>query len=343
MTIKEVAELAGVSISTVSRVLNNKNWVDPKTQEKVLKAVQELNFIPNGLARYLGGDRNETGIIGALFASPIGSLFDETEIFFDIILGIGDIADQHEKCLILEHVKSDYQSGKGLPTMIKRNLVDGLIVGGIPIADSLIRDLKKTGIPLVVIGKYKSFPTHRILIDNYGGGYKAAEHLLSEQFKNVAVIAGSLEIYAFADKLSGFKAAFAEHGKSIRNEYIVEMQGPPGEAGYMAMKKLMELKKKPDAIFITDLSMAMEALRYLSEYNYSIPEDVAIVVYGKGNLIRSTDGPMTYIHNGDRNIGRAAARLLFDIIEGKGSEIYDITISTRLIPGKTSLNPRKKD
>jgi DNA-binding LacI/PurR family transcriptional regulator len=221
--------------------------------------------------------------------------------------------------------------------MIKRNLVDGLIVGGIPLDEELIRDIKRIGSPLVVIGKYKAFPTHRILVDNFGGAYKAAEHLINEGYKRIALVTGSLAIYSFADKAAGYRSAFQDCGRKIKDEYIIETGGAPEEAGYISMKRLMGLSKKPDAVFITDLSMTVGAIQYIEEYGIKMPEHIGLVAYGHGNLIKTSSGPLTYIHNGDRNIGHAAARLLFDIIDGKASEEYDITISTRLVLGKTSI------
>ncbi|MDR0656426.1 MAG: LacI family transcriptional regulator [Treponema sp.] len=342
MTIKEVAKKAGVSISTVSRVLNNKNWVDSKTREKVLLAVEETHFVPNGIARYLGGEHNETGIIGALFASPVSSFLTEYDVFYKIVLGITDITDQHGKCLLLEHAKEDYQNSDQLPNMIKRGLVDGIIVGGVPINENLIRDLKKTGRALVVIGKYKSFPTHRVLVDNFGGGYTAAEHLLQEGYKNIALIAGSLDIYHYADKVSGYEAACAAYKRKTNRKYMIEAPGQPEEAGYDSMKRLINSKPKPDAVFITDPSLTIGALRYLEEHEIKVPADIALVSYGCGcNFIKTTFGQLTYIHNGDRNIGHAAARLLFDIIEGNAQDEYDITISTRLIIGSSSIREKR--
>jgi len=339
VNIKDVAELAGVSPATVSRVINNRTWVKEETRIKVSKAIESLGYVPNNSARNLS--RMKTDIIGVIIANPHDSLYTDIT-FSEIIKGIGEIIDQEGYGLLLSKCNGRYINFKSLPNMVNKRFIDGLILGGYPIEDRYIKALCSQISPLVVIGRYlREGEIYRILIDNVGGGFKATEHLINLRYKRIGIIIGPRSIYAFEDKLKGYKKAIEDYGMSIDDSLIIEEQNYRGEGGYMGMKRILSLSPIPDAVFVGDLLMALGAVKCVREYGLRIPDDIAIVGYCDNEIARLTDVPLTTININERNIGHAAARLMLDIITEKVTSPIDITISTELVIRDSCGSKRK--
>lgn len=326
ITIKEVAVHAGVSESTVSRVLNDKKWVKEDTREKVLKAIAELRYQPNSLAQNLGGKRGEKGIIGVLIGNSSNSLYDD-HTFFEIVRGIGDIVEEQDKSLLLHCLKKEH-SGE-IPRSMSKSMVDGLIIGGTAITRGYGELLMSQGIPVVVIGDYP-WATHRILVDNYSGGKKAVEHLIGLEHKRIGCISGSMDIYSFRDKVRGYKTALKDSGLEIDPTLIAEEPDEGKEGGYSAMRRLLELPDPPTAVFSTDFEMTMGGWLYLAENGIEVPLELSLVSYCSGDLGQLAEIPLTAIKIGKRNIGHAAARLLMDILDERVTGPMDISVSTEL-------------
>lgn len=332
-SIKDIARAAGVSEATVSRVLNNKSWVKAETRDRVMNAIRAMNFQPNGLAQRLGRGNEHVGIIGVLIADSYGSFYDNY-VFFEIIKGIGEIVDARGDSLLLSRVYEESGNRCERPGIMEQRLADGIIVGGIPVEESFFKQLVRYGIPVVAIGKYKT-PAYRILVDNIGGGMKATEHLLKLGHRRIGIIVGPTEVYAFADKLTGYIQALQSYGIEADPGLIVEEKGEPFEGGYLGMKKLLSLKQTPTAVFISDMVMTAGAMKGLKEAGIKIPDGMAVVSYCGGGASYLFDIQLTTIAIGERNIGRAAARLLYDVIDGKVQRPMDITISTDLLIGES--------
>lgn len=340
ITIREVAEHAGVSEATVSRVLNNKKWVKEETREKVLHTIAELRYQPDGMAQKLGSGRGEKGIIGVLIANSSNSLYDD-HTFFEIVRGVGDIVEERDKSLLLHCLKKEHP--QKIPKSMTKSMVDGLIIGGTSITKSYARLLMSQGIPVVVIGN-QPWATHRILVDNYAGSKKAVDHLLDIGHDKIGCISGSVEIYSYHDKVEGYKSALKERGIQIDPNLIVEEPGEGRQGGYAGMKQLMELSHPPTAIFCTDFEMTMGGWLYLSEAGIQVPSQLSLVSYCSGDLGQLAEIPLTTIRIGERNIGHAAARLLLDVLDERISGSMDISISTELMLGMSTqqLDIRKE-
>jgi len=338
ITIEEVAKKAGVSKATVSRVLNNKSWVSPETRQMVLEIIKKLNFSPSEFAKRLGSHSERLGIVGALISeSYYGSLFDNF-LLFEILKGIGEVVDENNESLLLKTINhTDYQGirdGKGFPFYSNQRIVDGIIIAGIPVREQLIKDLILKGHTVVVVGRYRSAP-YRILVDNYGGLYKVTDYLISLGHTKIAIIVGPLEFYSFHDKLLGFKDSLKKHGIAIEPEFIVEEQGDPTQGGYRGMEKILSLKERPSAVIATDMNQMAGVFRYLGEKKIRVPEDISIAGYRGEDINSIFPKSVTRIRIGERNIGRVAARMLYDVFNNLIGPRMDITLSTELIIGDT--------
>lgn len=327
--IRDVAELAGVSPSTVSRVINGKNWVKEETKRRVLEAIESLEYIPNGFARSLS--RKSTEVIGTVIANPYGSLYTDI-IFSEIVNGIGEIVDQRGYSLLLSRSDGRYSGFKSLPSMLTKKLIDGMILGGYPVEEDYIKALASHNIPLVVIGRYlKEGDIFRILVDNIGGGFKATEHLIKLGHKRIAIIIGPKTLYAFEDKLRGYKMALESYGIGVDDSLIIEENNYRDEGGYNGMRRALSLNPPPTAVFIGDLLMSVGAVKYINEIGLKIPDDIAVVGYCDSEIARLMEVPLTTIDIGKRNIGNIAAKLLLDVIEGKIASPIDVKVPVELI------------
>ncbi|MGH0054028.1 MAG: LacI family DNA-binding transcriptional regulator, partial [Sphaerochaetaceae bacterium] len=203
VTIEDVAKLAHVSTATVSRILNQRGYVSKETAKKVQEAVETLNYAPKFSARQLASNENKTSIIGAVFASRKTNFYQD-ELFYTLIQGIGDIVDDYKYNLLVSHVDGSLSDPfESLPSLITNHMVDGLIVGGIPLDSQFIRKIIKLGVPVVVIGNYNELKVPKIIVDNFDGGFKATEHLIKLGHRKIGIISGDQTIYPFRDKLAG--------------------------------------------------------------------------------------------------------------------------------------------
>lgn len=334
ISIKDVAELAKVSPSTVSRVINGKNWVKEETRKKVLEVIDALEYVPNGFARSLSKKRTE--VIGTVIANPYGSLYTDIT-FSEIVKGIGEIIDQKGYSLLLSRSDGRYTGFRSLPNMVTKRFIDGMILGGYPVEEKYIKALASQNIPLVVIGRYlREGEIFRILVDNIGGGFNATKHLIELGHKKIAIIIGPRTLYAFEDKLKGYIKALEAYEIEVDESLIIEEQNYRGEGGYNGMKKILSLQPLPTAVFVGDLLMAVGAIKCINEAALKIPDDIAIVGYCDSEIARLMEVPLTTINIDERDIGHNAAKLLLDIIESKINSPIDVKIPTKLVIRESS-------
>ena len=327
-TIKDVAKIANVSTSTVSRVLNSKNWVKEETRDKVLNAMDSLNFKPSFMAQKTGAGLNKKGIIGIILGER--SSINESHTVFEIIRGMAEELDEEYYSILFKHLNENTNQDISMLPMISQNLVDGLILLGGPFKKDVIQSIKTSRIPFVLVGKQEGVETHRILVDNFSGGYQSAKHLINKGCRNIGAIVGDLSNYAFIDKITGYKVACEE--KNIFNENLIcEVNGELQKAGFEAAKKLFSNPIKPDGLFITDGIMTIGAMKYLNEIQTNNSLNIPIVSYCKSTFIPFNNKVISYVDIGEVYIGHACINLLFDIINKKVKGPLDITISTRII------------
>lgn len=327
-TVSDVAKVAQVSESTVSRVINNKNWVKEETRKKVLNAIESLNYQPNLMAQKTGGGLQTNDIIGILLGEQTS--IHESQTYFEIMRGVAEVLDEHSRSLLFQHASMAPKSAEPRIPMISRGLVDGVILLGPPFPDWTIRKVKSSRTPHVLIGRHPDVETHRVLVDNIGGGYQATTYLFNENCKNVAIILGDSSVYAFADKLNGFLQAhrdFAEGSTPI----VCERQGSLKDAGYEAANALFTSEDPPDGLFVSDALMTAGALGAMNDLGIQVGHDVKVVSYCRGTFAALLNEQIAYVSIGETHIGHAAARLILDLVNRRVTGPLDITISTELV------------
>ena len=305
-TITDVAKLAGVSIATVSYVLNNTKTVKPATKRKVLLAIKELNYIPNTLAKSLKG--HQTKIVGLLISNIANPFFPP------IVRGLDNYLLSKGYNTLLSETHNNVEVEKAQLRALLERRIDALAVS---LALDEVEHFSNLNIPLLFFNRVPQGDTfNKVTFDAFKGAYIASKHLVQHNYKNIALIVGPKELSTAEHRLSGFKKALEEGGIPIKKEYIKEEEFT-FEAGYKAAEELMSLHTPPDAIFASNYDFSIGALKYLKEHNYKIPQDVALIGYDEEPWADLIESPLTLVKYPLTEAGEAIGKRIVELLEAK--------------------------
>ncbi len=306
-TIQDVAQRAGVSRQTVSRVLNNKGEVRPETRERVLAAIEELNYRPNAVARSMV--RGHTCTIGCI--SP--SLTDFT--FASIIEGAQAEARRQGYFILTGSAPTEQEVESLLEEFLHRQ-VDGLMVFN-PYADGRFRYLHpliENGIPVVYLGNTpRSEPVSSVRCDDLDGGFQATRYLLALGHTAIATITGPPNEECVSDRLNGYFRALAENGLPVDKRRIASGDWS-AHSGDQATRSLLEAGVTFTAVFAQNDQMAIGTIRALREAGLQVPHDVSVIGFDDIPLASYFDPPLTTLRQPMTELGEQAARLLITAI-----------------------------
>lgn len=326
LTLEDIAKQAGVSRSTVSRVINNKPNVREAVRERVLGVIQSTGYHPNLAARTLASQRS--WMIGLVLPHSVSSFFTDP-YFPHLTQGIAQGCNQNNHTLGLFLVGTEEDEEQIFPRVSRRGLLDGVIVQAGHHGDPMIGRLASSSIPLVFAGRpFHSDEVSYIDIDNIDASYNAISHLVRLGYKRIGTIAGPAHSTVGIDRMEGYKKSLAERGLDIDSSLITE--GDFTEAsGYYAMQRL--LPAKPEAIFAASDIMAIGAMRAVREAGLSIPDDIAFVGFDDLPLTTTPDPPLTTIRQPVIQFGVAAVEILIDMIENGIEPRRRVIMTTELV------------
>lgn len=307
ITLKEISEAAGVSISTVSRVVNNHPNVSPRIRNRVNRVIENTGYQPNPAARSLAGGKSR--IIGLVVPQTNHVLFRDP-YFSTLISGIAEACNQSDYTLSLFLFHAIEDGAKIASRVIGRQVLDGLILTATTNDDPLVDQLSETDVPFVLVGRHENPTIHFVDTDNEAGGYTAVVHLIKQGCRRIATISGPMNNDAAVRRRMGYMRALRERGFPVHHELMVEADfTEPG--GAYAMNQL--LAHQPDAVFIASDTMARGAIDYLKERGIKVPEEVAIVGYDDLPLAARIDPPLTTIRQPVKRSGYTAVETLLDV------------------------------
>lgn len=332
-TIKEVAKDAGVSIATVSLVINNNERISFLTKKKVLRSIKNLNYIPTKSARDLASQK--TGNIGFILTADH---FLRTEPFYTrIFLGSEFEARDGEYYILLTTAKSEYNETDTLPRFVSEKNVDGIIVAG-KIPDGLVKKLSDSTIPLVFVDFVPSangYPL--VLIDNIQGGITATEHLLSLGHTKIGFLAGDISHPSIKDRLYGYKTALEQAGIIINQDFIItDSPYPDRQNGYNSAVQLFNKNSNITAIFACNDAMAIGAIQFLKDKGYNVPMDVSIIGFDDVEADLMIDPPLTTIRVPKIEMGAEALRIMIQNLKQKKNIPKKILVPVELIIRKST-------
>ena len=309
VNIKTVAEKAGVSTATVSRVLTGYPNVKKQTREKILKVIAELNYEVNAVARSLR--QKKTNSIGII----VGNILSE---FYSIIAkSVEDVASSYGYNLIL--CNSDFNPDKELNYLkvLKSNRVDGIILYPTGGNKEYVGSLIATGTKIVLLdGLIEGLKCDAVLADNEKGAFDAINFLLEQGYRNIGIISGDTTKTTGKDRLNGCKRALKGKGLSP-NENLIKIGSFKKVSGIELARDLLETKNqvKPDALFVGNLDMTMGAIITIKEKGLRIPEDIGVIGYDDSDWARLLEPPLTTVSQPVYDLGAAACKMLIEKIE----------------------------
>lgn len=330
VTMRDVAERAGVSVTTVSHVINNTRNVSPATRQKVEQAMHSLGYQPNVLARSLR--KGETHTIGII-------LPDSTNPYFaEVARGIEDASFSQGYSVILCNSDNDLEKERHYTNVLLEKQVDGIIMVAAGSSGENIHYLLERDIPLVLVDRHvPDIRVDYVLADNQKGGYLAANHLIELGHRAIGCIAGPEGVQLSSERVAGYRRALEQAGISVRKEWIVE-----GDfqflSGYDAARQLLNREPVPTAIFACNDLMAIGAYRYTHEIDHKIPEQLSIVGFDDVSLSAYTNPPLTTVKQFKYEMGSKAAKLLLERMTQHDFEYRLETLNTKLIIRKSTTN-----
>ena len=334
-TMKRIAGELGVSITTVSKVLNNRADISEATRSRVLAKVEELGYKRNAVARSLSLRRSHT--LGIVIPDLMHSFFVE------IIAGIEPVASTRGYGLLLCSSSENPEKEQSELEMLRSRQVDGIVLAsahGSGIT-GLLQQLTKQGTTLVMIDRddHPSVKCHRVLTDDERVGHLATEHLLDLGRRAIAHVGGPAIVHA-KRREKGWRDALRARGIKPPDEWIVR-GGFMESEGYQAMKRLLEVRPRIDAVFAANDPSAIGAMKAIWGAGLRVPDDIAVVGVGDialGDLLRV---PLTTVGWSRTDQGRHAAELMLKSLdEDNDAEPQRIIIPPRLIVRESSGVPR---
>ena len=327
LTLEDVAKLAGVSRSTVSRVANEQPNVRADVRKRVLDVIRTTGYHPNAAARSLASQRSWT--IGLVLPQSVSQFFTDP-YFPHLTKGIAQACNEHNYTLALFLVSTQEDEEKIFTRVTRRGLLDGVLVQSGHHGDQkIIGHLVDAGMPQVVLGRpLRSDNVSYIDVDNVNGAYNAVTHLIRLGHQQIGMVSGPLQSAVGLDRKEGYTRALNERGFRLSESFIAE--GDFTEAGgYYAMQKLLPLK--PDAVFAASDTMAIGAMRAVRDAGLRIPNDIAVVGFDDLSIAAFPDIRLTTVRQPVVQFGINAIELLIDMIENGINPPRHIILGTELI------------
>lgn len=336
ITIKDIAEKAGVSASTVSLVLNNKGYVAEETRNKIQKVIEDMDYRPLHSARKLA--TRLTDNIGYIVWEDH---FSEVEAFYSqIFLGMEYATRDSDQYILLTTVKEEFDPKTDLPRFLKYNDVDGVALAG-RVPHSLIDYLSKKNIPFVLIDYGLSGRTcNSIVIDNYTGGYKATQHLVDKGRKKISYVGGSFIHPSIKERYRGYQDVIRENGLDTEDyfdkyTYLKKEETLPG-IGKEGVRKLFNGKDHPDAIFCCNDTTALGVTSELKNIGKEIPKEVAVVGFDDIPPASLSQPSLSTVRVPKLTIGKESYKLLQELIQNPQATSQTRTISVEFIERDSS-------
>ena len=326
LKLEDIAKLAGVSRSTVSRVVNASPNVDAATRKRVEKIIQTTGYHPNAAARSLASQR--TNMIGLVIPRTTSAFFTDP-YFPQLTQGVAFACNNHHLTLSLFLVGNQEDENEITPRLLRRGMLDGILVQSGTSDDMLFRRLISSQIPLLVLGRpFDEKSVNYIDVDNISASKNATFHLIRLGYQRIGMITGTTHSTSTIDRRAGFVQAMAEAGREIDPSLIAE--GDFSEnSGYVAMKKLLPFR--PDAIFAQSDVMAIGAMRAAQEVGLEIPKDVAFVGFDDLPVASTLPIKLTTVHQPITHFGIKAVDLLLDMIDKGSKPARRMILDTELI------------
>ena len=332
-TLKTIANDLGLSVGTVSRILNNKAKqyrISDETVELVLKHSHNVGYFPNLLARSLRHSKSYTiGLMIPDIANPF---------FAKMAKNIGkEAAAANYTLLLIDALGSIENEKKQILNMLSRK-VDGIVVAPVGTKYDHFNEIKKQNIPLVFIDRYSSkVDIPHFSSDNFYGAYIATKYFIENGHKSIALIKGNEEIEVVLDRRKGYEKALNEANIQVNKKIILGAEFSI-ENGYKYTKEILSQPKPPTAIFALSNLIGLGVLQAVREFNLSIPNDVSLIIFDDQPYVSYLNPPITTLKQETETIGNLAFNCLLNIIDDNDYEYTSVKTNPKIIVRESVKN-----
>ena len=332
VTLDEVAQVAGVSRATVSRVVNGNPRVSADVRRTVERAVAQLGYVPNPAARSLVTRRTQS--VGLVIAEPAGRLFEDP-FFPRLLRGVGAALSSRELQLVLLMPQTPPEESR-VERYLTAGHVDGALLVSLHGNDPLPAAVAGRGIPVVVGGRPpRGAGVSYVDVDNVQGARSAVEHLLETGRRAIATIGGPPDMSAGLDRLAGYRQALDAAG-ATRDPNLEAVGDFSQQGGAEAMRRILAARPDIDAVFAASDLMAAGAIGVLRAAGRRVPQDVAVVGFDDSPVAETTDPPLTSVRQPIEEMGAEMVRLLLEHTAHPGSVPRKVILATQLVRRRSS-------
>ncbi len=328
--LKDVANKAGVSIATVSRVINNAPNINDETRFRVQQAMKAMDYRPSRIAKRLRSKSSQGNLIGVV-VPDISNPF-----YIDVLSGIDDFMHGHDFLMITCNFSQNEEKERLYIDALVSESVDGLIVAPAHEEDEKVKALEKENIPFVCIDRgLKNVNADLVLVDNEKGAYEAVSFLLNQEYKKIAYISGLIRIPTSRHRENGYRRALEEFNIPFRDE-LVKYGDSSMKSGIDLARELLSQENRPDALFTGNNLITLGALQTIAEFGLKIPEDIGIIGFDDMVFSSTLNPPLTAVRQPAYEIGRRAAELLYQRIKEPNRPNVKIVMETELMIRKST-------
>lgn len=314
VTIKDVAEKAGVSPSTVSRVISDSPRISEETKQRVRKIMDELGYHPNAIARSLVN--RTTNTLAIVMPRSADEVF-LNPFFPEALRGITKATHEEGYCILITTGNTEEEQLESLNAVANGGRVDGIILMYSKVDDIILEAVKKMNIPFVMIGRPPEGENcDYVDNNNVEVAYQATEYLILNGHKRIGLINGSPNLVVSIDRFEGYKRALEKYNIPLDYSIITSSEFVQ-EGGYKGMKQILKNPNKPTAIITTDDLMAFGALRAAKDLGVKVPHDISIMSFNNIPLAEFATPPLTSVDINAYELGYQAANIVMDKIKGK--------------------------
>jgi len=334
VTSQDVANLAGVSRTTVSFVLNDVKGfnISPETRQKVFSAAESLSYVPDAAAQALASRR--TKAIGLVMTRSPHHI--ATDAFLpQIIGGMMEVIKDNKLRLLIEYVEVEHQDRAYLE-LARAKHIDGMILLTPRLNDAGLKKLEQVDIPTVLMGHLEGSNLYSVDVDNQLAAQQGVQHLLDLGHTQIACVTNAPPSYAATpDRVAGYKNALIAAGITP-DEGLIRYADFDPQSGYVQAKSLLESGNKFTAIFVASDNVAIGVKAALREARLRIPEDISLVGFDDIPWAQYADPPLTTVHLQAQEMARKACLMLMDLLQGKEPDIKQQIVETHLVVRKSS-------
>jgi DNA-binding LacI/PurR family transcriptional regulator len=329
VSMKDVASKAGVSIATVSRVINGSPRLSEETRTNVMKAIKEMEYQPSRVAKRLRSKSTSGKLIGVLIPDI------QNPFYVDVLRGIEEIAYQHNYALIMCNFGQDEKKEKLYLEILRSEAIDGLLTAPAREDDEEVTRLVEGGLPIVCVDRgLKNVDVDVVMVNNRKGAFQAVDHLAKSGYKRIAYISGLPAIPSSYQREMGYREALEKNGIEFNSD-LVKYGDSKYESGKTLCNELLSDRNPPDAIFTGNNLITLGALETIHNRGMKIPDEVAIIGFDDMFWSASLFPPLSAVRQPAFEIGRRAMELLIQRIHDPKRSCIQMILNPELMIRKS--------